>query len=457
MRILDILDAPWAISESKLMEIRDLYFAHTRREKLDLKAWEAATGLPAGAAPEPYKIVDGVAVIDIMGILTKSPSAWNRLCGMSSTQEIGRNLAQAVADNQVAAILLRVDSPGGMVDGTQELADAVYAVRGQKPIVALADGCMCSAALWIGAAADQVYITSDTTLVGSIGVVSAHTDISKAEEMSGRKTTEVYTGKHKRITSQYKPLSEEGFAVMKAQTDFITGVFVDAISKYRGASVDDVLARMADGRVFLGKQAIEAGLVDGVSTMAALIADLSQGRLPGRTEAGAASIPTNPTMEIIMSKTREQLAAEAPELLQAILAEGKAEGALAEAARVKGCLAASTPGYEAMALAFALDGKTDPGAAALAVIDAQNADLAKAHQKATTGGPDALPSGGDPERDEAAKAKADVDAKQKAEAKPETAQTIAANIKAHVAAAAAQGRTLTASQAAAELAQKGKE
>src|SRR5512133_954690 len=142
MRILDILSAPWALSEARLQEIRDLYYAHMRREKVDLKAWEAATGRPSGSERPPYQLQDGVAVIPIQGVITKMDSAWNRICGMTSSALAQQDLQAALQDPQVHSIVLWIDSPGGMVDGTQELAQAVFAARGQKPIVSLADGCM---------------------------------------------------------------------------------------------------------------------------------------------------------------------------------------------------------------------------------------------------------------------------------------------------------------------------
>ena len=86
---------------------------------------------------------------------------------------------QALADPKVKAILLDVDSPGGVADGVKTLADQILAARGQKPIVAFAHGQMCSAAYWLGASADRV-MADDTAMVGSIGTVMTHTDRSAA-------------------------------------------------------------------------------------------------------------------------------------------------------------------------------------------------------------------------------------------------------------------------------------
>ncbi len=244
-------------------------------------------------------------------------------------------------------------------------------------------------------------------------------------------------------------------------------MFVDSIAQFRGVSVDTVLADMADGRVFLGQQAVAAGLVDGVSTMADLIAQLNQDRMTWKPGAGAASSPQKPTsQEESMKITREQLAADAPELLTAILAEGKAEGeasgAQKELARVKGCLEASAPGYEAIAEAAAFDGKSTPGEAALAVLKAQNADLAKAH--ADAGNPErgapVLPATDDPAHAEAEAQRKQVEeeaAKKNAAHGPDDAHAHADAIRTHIAAEAAKGRRITAAQASQELSRKGKE
>nr|WP_320132339.1 S49 family peptidase [uncultured Holophaga sp.] len=456
MKLLDIITSPWALVENRLLEIRDLYLAHTRREKLDIRAWESATGQPAGTQREPYQVQDGVAIIPIQGVMAKAPGAWGRLCGMTGTAQIRADLQTALDDPTVHSIVLLIDSPGGTVDGTQELAQAIFAAREVKPVAALADGCMCSAAMWAGAAASQVYITSDTTETGSIGVVATHVDKSGSETQWGQKTTEITAGKYKRIASQYSPLSEEGRATLQAQVDHIYSVFVDEIAQFRGVSVDTVLADMADGRVFLGKQAIEVGLVDGVSSLPALITQLNEDRRSRRPGAGAASLPsTSPSKENSMNL--QELRDQHPDLAQAMFDEGAKAGASAELARVKGCFAAALVGYEDMAQAFALDGQTQPGDAALAINAQANADLKAEHKKTQEGGPVPLPNAGDPEAQEASAAKKAQEEKDKKAAEQQDPKVWATRINAHIEQAKAEGRTLSAAQAAAELRQQDKE
>jgi len=277
MQLLDVLNAPWAIVPEKLLEIREIYFTHLRGEKIDVRAIEARLGQPLNNQREPYQVTDGVAVLPVEGVIAKRMNLLTRISGGVSTQLLEHDFKAALADDRAHSILLSVDSPGGNVDGVFELARTIYEARGgEKRIVALADGMMASAGYWIGSAAERVFITGETTQVGSIGVVATHTDISKAEEMRGVKTTEITAGKYKRIASEHKPLSDEARAAIQEQVDHLYSVFVNEVARHRAKDVKTVLDKMADGRIFLGKKAAEVGLADGVSTQADLIHQLNQ-------------------------------------------------------------------------------------------------------------------------------------------------------------------------------------
>jgi signal peptide peptidase SppA len=376
MKLLDIITAPWAIEPAKLAEIQAIYATHLRGDKIDLAGVEARLGRPLNNEAKAYEIVDGVAVLPIEGVVAKRANMFMDISGGASMQLIERDLRAALADPAVHSIVLSIDSPGGTVDGTQTLANAVRAGTQQKPIVTLASGTIASAAYWIGSAASAVYITDATTNVGSIGVVAKHMDISAAEKAAGVKTTEIYAGKFKRIASQYEPLSQDGRQSIQDAVDYTYALFVDAVAQQRGVSTDKVLQDMADGRVFIGQQAIDAGLVDGVSTLSELVAQLNQDRTRGASSlprAGAAQTPPKPKGKPTMSITREQLAAEAPELLQAILAEGAATGATAERERIQAVEGQLIPGHEALINTLKFDGKSGPGEAAMAINAAERA------------------------------------------------------------------------------------
>lgn len=282
-RLFDIVTAPWAILEKVLLEIQAVYFAHLRGEKIDIQAIEAKLGKPLANEQKPYDVIDNVAVIPIEGIVAKRMNLMTRISGGVSTQILQQNLKEALADKDVKAILLDIDSPGGTVDGTENLAADILAARDaypDKPIVAYTDGMMASAAYWIGAAARRIYISGDTPIVGSIGVVTSHVDYSQYEQKLGIKTTEVYAGKYKRIASEYSSLSKEGRQYLQDQVDTIYSIFVDRVASARPEKLSipvEGSIPWAEGKIFTGQQARNAGLVDGVSTRSALIQKLSSG------------------------------------------------------------------------------------------------------------------------------------------------------------------------------------
>jgi signal peptide peptidase SppA len=275
---LGIINSAWAIEPSKLIEIQALYSARMRGEQVDLAAVEKKLGRPLANEARSYSIQDGVAVLPLDGVLGKKMNLMTQISGGTSTQLAAQSLTDALNDPAVHSVVLSIDSPGGTVDGTQILANAVYAARQVKPVVALANGCMCSAAYWIGSAAQSVFIADSTTLVGSIGVVASHTDVSGSQLAQGVKTTEISAGKYKRIASNYEPLTPVGRQSIQDQVDYTYSLFVDAVAKNRGVNSSVVLRDMADGRVFMGKQSIDAGLTDGIVSLDSLVAMLNKDR-----------------------------------------------------------------------------------------------------------------------------------------------------------------------------------
>lgn len=398
MKLLDVLTSPWAIQPDKLREIGEIYATHLRGDKIDIAGVEARIGRPLANEPQRYDIVDGVAIVPLMGVIAKRMNLFSQISGGASTELAIRDLRAAVDDPNVNAIILHIDSPGGTVDGTQQLAAVVREVGQSKPITALADGTMASAAYWIGSAAQSVYIADTTTQVGSIGVVMSHVDVSGAEAQRGVKTTEIYAGKYKRISSQYGPLTESGKQDLQDKVDYLYQLFVETVADHRSTSVDKVLSDMADGRVFIGQQAIDAGLVDGVSTLSALIAQMANATVP----AGVQAKPTTPNKEKRMDLAT--LKKEHPDLAQALIQEGfaagKAEGeqigATNERTRILGIEANAMPGHETLIATLKADGKTSPDQAAGQILAAERSKLAKAAADLTSDAPDPVKPSAEP-------------------------------------------------------------
>jgi len=389
MRLVDIVSGAWAITPAMHREILGIYQRHIAGPKIDLDGLAAQIGKPLKSEPKGYAIEERVAILPIEGVIAKRMNLLTYISGGTSTSFASAEFAKAMNDPAVDSIILLVDSPGGAVDGTQEFANVIESFRGTKPIVAFTDGMIASAAYWIAAAADRIYISGDTTQVGSIGVVATHTDLSGAEAQRGIRTTEITAGRFKRIASSYAPLTPEGRASIQDHVDSIYTAFVSDVARMRGSDVNTVLEKMADGKIFIGKSAIGVGLVDGVSTLGDIIAGLTDGSILGRQqETGAVATVAEVKPEAGMTSTQtiqkekpemdiETLKAEHPELMSAIKAEGFEEGSAFQLERVKAVFAQTMTGHDALIKALALDGKTSGPEAAQAIITAENQARAK--------------------------------------------------------------------------------
>jgi signal peptide peptidase SppA len=389
MRLIDIVSAPWAITPDMFAEVQGAYARHMRGEKIDVSTVEARIGVPLKNARRDLQVENGVAVIALEGVLAKRMNLFMEISGGTSMQIAASQFRAAMDDPGIKAIVLHVDSPGGTVDGTQELADLVYAARDVKPVFAVADGSMQSAAYWIGSAAERVFISSDTTLVGSIGVVATHVDRSRLEKNAGIDKVEITAGRYKRMETESGTLTREGRSALQASVDQVYEIFVDAVGRNRGKAADDVHANMADGRTFIGKKAIEAGLVDGVATLSKAIETAAAFAANQSLTAidGVSKTVTQPNEEAQMDVTK--LRKEHPEVAKALVDEGHAagrteglaagkaegivEGSKTERDRIKAVEAQSLPGHETLIGELKFDGKTTGEQAAVKILQAERA------------------------------------------------------------------------------------
>jgi signal peptide peptidase SppA len=242
-----------------------------------------------------YTVENGIAVIDIAGPLSKKLGFLSFLFGGASYQTALTAYQQALEDRAIDGIALRIDSPGGSLNGLEALSEFIFENRSKKPSVAYADGAMLSAAYWIGSSASKV-VASRTASVGSIGVLMVHQDFSEYEKMRGIKTTYLSAGRYKAIGNDAEPLGETARSVFQEKLDYLYRIFVDAVAQSRGVDIEKGFA-MADGRVFIGNQAQEAGLVDAVGDFKTAL-DMVSGNQPKtsiyfqNTEKGATEMKT---------------------------------------------------------------------------------------------------------------------------------------------------------------------
>jgi signal peptide peptidase SppA len=204
--------------------------------------------------------------------------------GGTSTEMLGKVIRAAAADPNVGAIVLDVDSPGGAVDGTPEVVDAIFEARGSKPIVAVANSLAASAAYWIASAATEIVATPSGT-IGSIGVMAVRQYREGPDPQTGAMTEIIHAGKYKAEGAEPGPLGDDARAHVQAMVDHHYGVMVRSIARNRGVSAEVVRSQFGEGRVFTSQEAQSRGMVDRIATMDATIARMSNPRSRSRLKA----------------------------------------------------------------------------------------------------------------------------------------------------------------------------
>jgi signal peptide peptidase SppA len=257
-----VLNTPWAILPEKLSAIQALLALRAAGGQVTAEDIAAATNgrrplLPTRGA---------VAMIPVYGTIHQHAGMMMESSGGTATDAVSEALRQALADPGVGAVVLDVDSPGGAVSGVGELAMEIFKSRGPKPIIAVANSLMASAAYWIGSAADEIWVTPGGE-VGSIGVYAAHEDVSQALEKDGIRVNLVSAGKYKVEGNQFEPLTDEARSSIQARVDAYYTMFVGAVARGRGYAEATVRNGFGEGRLVGAQEAVDAHMADRIGTL----------------------------------------------------------------------------------------------------------------------------------------------------------------------------------------------
>lgn len=259
---------PWLILETKLQEIvrvLDSYEAGALRTDFTRRK------------PSQFTIPEGsqIAVMNLFGTISRRQNAIMSESGGTSTEIFSKHFQAHVDDPEVSAIVIVADTPGGMVAGTPELSDLIYANRGKKPIKGLIDPMAASAGYWILSACDEVIAAPSATAIGSIGCVINHREYSKAEEKAGITTNIIRSSKNKAEGGPSEPLSDSARERMQAMVDEIGARFNEAVARNRGVKIEVVKEKFGQGATFMAREALERGLIDRIATFETLLSELS--------------------------------------------------------------------------------------------------------------------------------------------------------------------------------------
>lgn len=385
-KMIPLFPSLWAIHEAELTKIESIYQGFTndmiagleRDSKLVLDSVELSqTGLS-----EDVTIINNIGILRIEGVITRKANILTMIFGGATLDTLTEDFKALVANEDIDTIVLDINSPGGPVAGVQDFANLIFDARGQKKIIAISSSIMTSGAVWIGAAAEQVLISGGTVTTGSIGVLTTHVDTSVLEASAGITVTEITAGKDKRIASTHAPLTDVGRSVLRVQVEKVMDAFVGDIAKFRGVSEQVARSNMADGKVFIGDDAVKVNLVDDIMTFDLLIETISNGGndmgLFSKKEANLQNLKEDHNdlyKEAVAIGAGLSIEVHAKSVVSAKadghkegLAEGVVKGKSRERQRIEGII--DIAGYEELGKAMIADGETTPGEAAIKMINA---------------------------------------------------------------------------------------
>ena len=338
----------------------------------------AFAGYSMNQRRKPYMVEDGVAIINIKGVLEHDSfwygSYWTGYDALRMRYDL------ALDDPEVRGIAYLVNTNGGDVAGNFDLADRFCSNRNKKPTIAIVNERAYSAGYSLASSASKIYVNR-TGGVGSIGVITVHFDYSKAMKEFGVKPTLIFAGKHKADGNPYEPLDQEVQEKLQARVEGLYTIFVDTVARNRGMNADAI--RATEAATFSGEEAVDIGLADAVMSsvdaLAAFKKELSSSTMTTglnlmteETNAGAAAQPgQDPQNTAATGYTQAHL--------DKAVSDAKAEGAKDENERMTAILTSEeAKGREAAALTLA----KNPAMSA----DAAKETLGALPQGATAGG-----------------------------------------------------------------------
>lgn len=204
---------------------------------------------------------EGLAWIKVRGVITEEDSQ-NPFSRPTGASYIAKRVRDAAKDDQVKAIVLDINSPGGTVASVQNIySELLNAKKQGKKIVALLRDVAASGGFYIAMAADQI-VAEPGTITGSVGVIMQAGNVVGLFDKLGIQVTPITSGKYKDIGSAYRPMTEAEKALLQDMVNDTYGQFLAAVKEGRPQVTPENMAEYTDGRVFTGQRGYELGFVD---------------------------------------------------------------------------------------------------------------------------------------------------------------------------------------------------
>jgi len=238
---------------------------------------------------------EGVGLVEVKGIIIDG-------------QETVRQLRDLKKDKRVKAVVLRVESPGGVVGPSQEICAEVKNLARVKKVVVSMGSVAASGGYYVSAPATLIF-ANPGTITGSIGVLMKFSNIEGLMGKVGLKAFTLKTGKFKDAGSPVRAMSPEERSMLQGVIDSTHGQFIRAVAEGRKLPVEEV-RRIADGRIFSGEQALSLKLIDRIGTLQDAVEEAGRlGGIKGEPELIRPPKKKTPVFDMLVQGTAEHLGA----------------------------------------------------------------------------------------------------------------------------------------------------
>lgn len=286
------------------------------------------------------RVKESVAVISVSGIIfPRNASVPSSYGAHTVLDRLAYDFDVALQSKSIKSIIMVYDTPGGEVTGISEMAEVISKGNEIKPVISYIYGMGASAGYFLAAPGREI-IASNTAEVGSIGVVAEYIDTSVADEKRGINRIQIVSN----VSPNKRPdlNTPEGRIGIQRVVDDLASVFVSSVAKYRGIKFEEVLSKFGQGDMLVAQQALDAGMIDRISTLDVVIAEQIESNDSLNFNAGG------------LGMKAEELKEKHPATHKQVFEDGKIEGMVdgeksgiaSENARIAAIEAIKAPGFE---------------------------------------------------------------------------------------------------------------
>lgn len=233
---------------------------------VDLQA--AASFGPFSTDPSMPSNKKTVDVIGVHGVIRPRSNYWS-----ASAEDLSKRITESANDPNIKTVVFDFNTPGGYIAGIPELAGQIRELGKTKQTIGVANHMAASAGYWLASQANTFY-ASPGGIVGSIGVIHSHTDMSKMLEKHGIKVTNIVSAPRKAEGNPHEPLSEDAKTNMQAEVDHYHSMFVSAVAQGRRVDPSVVSQTYGGGAPMNAHKAMSAGMIDGIKSLSDVLAEL---------------------------------------------------------------------------------------------------------------------------------------------------------------------------------------